>query len=101
MAGDLFIPEGQGDGMPGGGPYVGEAGLSILFWPNTNCSDVEPTHGSFQTDLVQKVGVWTHVEGGAIAPDAAKAMSLRVLTIKPFKQFKFQALFDNVLLRQR
>jgi hypothetical protein len=28
-------------------------------------------------------------------------MSLRVLTVKPFKQFKFQALFDNVLLRQR
>jgi hypothetical protein len=101
MAGDVFIPEGQGDGMAGGGPYVGEAGLSILFWANPDCSDVEPTHGSFQSDLVLTTGAWIHVEGGAVAPDVAKAMSLRVLTIKPFKQFKFKALFDNVLLRER
>lgn len=101
MAGDLYIPDGQGEGMPGGGPYVGEAGLSILFWPNADCSDIEPTQGNFQTDLISRVGTWVHVEGAAVAPDAAKAMSLRVLTVKPFKQFKFQALFDNVLLRQR
>jgi hypothetical protein len=85
MAGDVYIPEGQGEGLPA----VSE-----------NCSQTSPTSASFQTNLVQDTGTWTHVEGSAVAPDSAKSMSVRVLTVKSFKQFKFKAIFDNVLLQR-
>ena len=101
MAGDVFIPKGQGAGVMNSGPYVGEAGLSVLFWPDENCSDTTPTKANFQTNLVRDTEAWTHVEGGAVAPDGTKAMSVRVLTVKAFKQFSFKALFDNVLLKPR
>jgi hypothetical protein len=100
MAGDIYVPDGQGDGLPGG-PYVGKAGLSILFWPTENCADNLPSKGNSQTELVQEVGAWTHVQGSAIAPDGTLSMSVRVLTVKPFKEFNFNALFDNVLLQRR
>lgn len=106
MAGDIFIPKAQGDGIDEKGSmvqaaYVGQAGLSLLFWPNDSCSDSTPSTVSFQTDLVDEAGEWSHVQGTAKAPDAAKSMSMRVLTIKSFLQFTFEARFDNVLLQER
>jgi hypothetical protein len=110
MAADVLIPDGQGSGyVPddkkmelGEAPYVGRAGLSILFWPNDECSNTEQSLlPSFQTDLVEDVDAWSRVEGAAQAPDGAASMSVRVLTVKPFQEYNFKALFDNVLLRER
>lgn len=100
MAADVFIPEGQGDGVMGG-PYTGFAGLGLLFWPNADCSASSPTRGDARTNLVNATGVWSHVEGVAVAPEVAQSMSVRVLTVKPFRQFQFKAVYDNVLLRRR
>jgi len=101
MAGDVYIPDGQSDGAAGAPSYIGEAGLSILFWPTSDCSETSPTKANFQTKLVEDPGSWTHVQGAALAPDSTAAMSVRVLTIKPFKQVIFRALFDNLLLKKR
>jgi hypothetical protein len=100
MAGDVFIPSGQGEGYMTDG-LVGSAGLSILFWPNDDCSLQAPSLKSFQTALVSEEDEWQRVEGAAIAPDLAASMSVRVLTVKPFLQFQFEAYFDNVLLQER
>jgi len=99
MAGDVYIPDGQGDGKMG--PYVGQAGLSIFFWRGKDCSDTTPTLMNFQTKLVTEVGKWRHVAAGAVAPESAVSMSIRMLTIKPFKEFSFKAEFDNVLLQEK
>jgi hypothetical protein len=101
MAGDVFIPKGQGAGLIGDGPYTGQAGLSILFWRGKDCQDTQPTLGRLQSDLVEAAGVWTHVQGSGLAPEGIGSMSIRVLTIKSFKEAKFQAQFDNVLLQKR
>jgi hypothetical protein len=110
MAADVLIPDGQGLGyVPddkkmelGEAPYVGRAGLSILFWPNDECSITDQSLlPSFQTNLVEDVDAWWRVEGAAQAPDGAVSMSVRVLTVKPFQEYNFKALFDNILLRER
>jgi hypothetical protein len=106
MAGDIFVPEGQGDGVDERNQivekaYVGQAGLSLLFWPNDACSDATPSKAAFQTSLVTEPGKWLHVEGTARAPEGTQSMSMRVLTVKSFLQFSFEARFDNVLLQER
>lgn len=104
FAGDVFVPEGQGDGLTDDehpGPFVGEAGFSLLFWQGGDCSDASPTIGSSQSTLVSEPGAWKHVAGTAIAGEGAASMSVRLLTIKSVRQYSFTALFDNVLLRQR
>lgn len=102
MAADIFIPEGQGKGFEEGTVYVGRAGLSILFWPNESCANTDRSLvPSYQTELVEEAAVWSRVEGAAEAPDNALSMSVRVLTVKPFEEYNFKALFDNVLLRER
>lgn len=106
MAADIFIPEGQGDGLEAtkelpGPPFLSQAGLGLLFWPTPDCSATAATQGSFQTKLVEEAGVWHHVEGSAIAPVTAGSVSVRTLTVKPFRQFAFEARFDNVLLQRK
>jgi len=99
MAGDILVPEGQGEGV--NGDYVGQAGFSVMFWPNDDCASDGHSLTNFRTALVDEPGAWRHVQGTALAPDGALSMSMRVLTIKSFKQFTFEARFDNVLLQQR
>jgi hypothetical protein len=106
MAADIFIPEGQGDGLEAtdklpGPPFLSQAGLGLLFWPTADCSATAATQGSFQTNLVEEAGVWHHVEGSAVAPLTAGSVSVRTLTVKPFRQFAFEARFDNVLLQRK
>jgi hypothetical protein len=106
MAADIFIPEEQGDGLPAmgelpGPPFASQAGLGLLFWSTADCSLASATQGSFQTNLVEEAGKWHHVEGSAVAPSSAVAVSVRALTIKPFRQFAFEAHFDNVLLQRK
>lgn len=102
MAADVFVPEGQGQSaVEGEGPYEGQAGLSLLFWQGKNCNDINPTLGNAQTNLVKEPGKWQHVEGVAIAPEGVESLSIRVLTIKSFKELRFSARFDNVLLQSQ
>lgn len=101
MAGDVFVPEGQGAGLIGDGPYVGQAALSILFWRGRGCKDTQPTLGRVQTNVIEEAGAWKHVQGSGVAPEGIGSMSIRLLTIKSFKEAKFQAKFDNVLLQKR
>ncbi len=102
MAGDVFIPEGQGAGLSGDGPYVGQAGLSILFWKGEGCQyETMPTLGRLQSNLVDEAGAWKHVEGSGVAPEGIGSMSIRLLTVKSYKEAQFQARFDNVLLQKR
>lgn len=108
MAADVFIPKDQGDGLPAdeemdllGPPFVSQAGLGLLFWPTPDCSSSAATQGSFQTNLVEEAGKWQHVEGSAVAPSSAGSVSVRALTIKPFRQFAFEAHFDNVLVQRK
>ena len=101
MAGDVFIPDGQGAGLIGDGPYVGQAGLSILFWQGKDCQDSMPTLGRVQSNLVVDAGAWEHVQGSGTAPEGIGSMSIRVLTIKSYKEASFQARFDNVLLQKK
>lgn len=101
MAADVFVPTGQGQGYEEK-TYLGRAGLSILFWPNENCARTEQSLvPSFQTNLVELPDAWSRVEGSAKAPDLAKSMSVRVLTVKDFRQYTFKALFDNILVQER
>jgi len=102
MAADIFIRPGQGAGDGMGAPYVGLAGLSILFWPNATCSESDRSLApSYRSDLVDATEIWTRVQGDAVAPDNAQSMSVRVRTVKPFSEYSFTALFDNVLVQQR
>jgi len=101
MAGDVFIPEHQDEGLMDGGPYVGRAGIGLLFWRGKGCSDTMPTLGGAQTELIDTTGKWVHVDGSAVAPDGIESMSVRVLTAKDFREFRFKAMFDNVLVQAR
>lgn len=103
MAADIYIPPGQGAGSSKDeGPYVGVAGLSILFWPNDNCSLADRSLApSYRSDLVETPDTWTRVEGDAVAPDNARSMAVRVRTVKPFQELSFTALFDNVFVQPR
>jgi hypothetical protein len=102
MAADVFIPEGQGaSAIEGEGPFQGQAGLSLLFWKGDDCKDTMPTLANAQSNLIKDPGKWQHVEGVAIAPEGIGSLSIRVLTIKSFKELRFQARFDNVLLQSQ
>lgn len=102
MAADVFVPEGQGQSaVEGEGPFEGQAGLSLLFWKGKDCNDINPTLGNAQSNLVKDPGKWQHVEGVAIAPEGVESLSIRVLTIKSFKELRFSARFDNVLLQSQ
>ncbi|MET0791000.1 MAG: hypothetical protein ABW061_05720 [Polyangiaceae bacterium] len=93
---DMFIPEGQGDG-PDGAKYSGNAGLSILFFTDAECAGY--TLSSATSGVVDETGSWQHREGRAVTPEGARSMSVRLVTFKNFREYSFEARFDNVLLR--
>lgn len=101
MAGDVFIPPDQDVGINDGGPYPARAGLNIWFWQGKDCSQATPTLGSAVTDLVSDTGKWLHVEGSAVAPEGIQSMAIVAFTVKDYREFRFKALFDNVLLQAR
>lgn len=96
LAADVFIPNGQGDGLDGG-PYLASAGLSMIFKDGPGCTGF--TVGNATSDLVDAAGGWAHVEGKAIAPQGATSVAVRLVTFKSFRQFRFEARFDNVLVK--
>ena len=93
---DIFIPKGQGGGLDGGA-YTGSAGLSVLFFTSDQCSDY--TLSSATSGVVDESDAWQHREGRAVTPEGAQSMLVRLVTFKNFREFSFEARFDNVLLR--
>jgi len=98
IAGDVFVPEGQGDGWDGG-TYTAGAGFSVIFKDDSTCQG--HTLSNFTSDLVTDTEVWTHSEATGVAPRGAGSMNVRLITLKNFREYKFEALFDNVLMSAR
>jgi hypothetical protein len=112
FAGDMFIPDGQGAGLDGGvdggdsgldasintGVYDATAGLSVIFYTSDQCDGY--TLANATSTLADIPGSWVHREGHAVAPDGANSMSVRLVTFKNFREFTFQAWFDNVLVKE-
>jgi len=96
LAADIFIPSGQGMGFQG--DYTSVAALSVFFYPDAACA--LQTEGNFTSDAVQDNNEWVHVEGSTTAPKDAQAMAVRLATLKPFRQYTFEAHFDNVFVRE-
>jgi hypothetical protein len=96
LAADIFIPSGQGMGFQG--DYTSVAALSVFFYPDTACA--MQTEGNFTSDAVQDSNKWLHMEGSTTAPKDAQSMAVRLATLKPFRQYTFEAHFDNVFVRE-
>lgn len=97
MAADIFIPDKQGSGIDGGS-YSATAGLSVIFYSSDKCDGY--TLANSTSDLLEDAAVWAHREGHAVAPEGANSMSMRLVTFKNFREYKFEARFDNVLLKE-
>jgi hypothetical protein len=97
LAADVFIPDGQSSGFDGN--YTSVATLSIFFYPDAKCA--EQTIGNFTSDALDSPNEWLHVEGSTQAPKDSQAMAVRLATLKPFRQYSFEAYFDNVFVRER
>lgn len=93
---DVFIPEGQGEGLDGG-DYQGSAGLSLIFFTSRRCDGF--TLASATSELLDEAGDWAHREGRAVAPQGAESVLVRLVTFKNFQEYNFEARFDNVLVR--
>ena len=98
IAGDVFVPNGQGEG-PDGGSYTAGAGFSVIFKDDTECEG--HTLSSFSSDVVTEPDAWTHREATGVAPHGAGSMNVGPMTLKNFREYMFEAWFDNVLVRRR
>lgn len=97
IAADVFIPASQGAGFEG--EYNSVAALSLFFYPSADCA--AQTSGSFSTTQVTATDRWVHVEGSVTTPKETLSMAVRLGTVKPFRQYMFEADFDNILVRER
>ena len=93
---DVFIPEGQGSALDGGS-YSASAGLSVIFYTSSRCD--EYSLASASSALAEQAGAWAHLEGHAVAPGGAQSMLVRLATLKNFREYNFEARFDNVLVK--
>ena len=98
LAADVFITDGQGVGLEGG-PYTGKAGLGVFFFSTADCT--ENSIGNADAPLTEEVGNWIHGATSVVAPEQTQSIAVRLNTLMHFRQFKFEALFDNVLVRER
>ena len=97
LAADVFVPVGQGAGFEG--EYTSAAGLSVFFYSEPACAS--QTISNFTTEQVSTSETWVHLEGSAKAPLETRSMAVRLATLKPFRQYTFEARFDNVFVRER
>ncbi len=93
---DVFIPKDQGSGLDGG-TYTGSAALSVLFFTSSQCNDY--TLSSATSGVVDESEAWQHREGHAVTPEGSQSMLVRLVAYKNFREYSFEARFDNVLLR--
>lgn len=98
FAADVFIPKGQGAGYMGN-TYVSVAALSVFFYTDVGCTGQNSS--SFTSHAVQIEDEWVHVAESTRVPNGAHSMAVRLATLKPFRQFTFQAQFDNIFVRER
>jgi hypothetical protein len=86
----VLIPDGQG---------AGEAGVNVQIFGADNCA------GSFlEADTVattSDVGAWQVVQAELTVPSGARSMWVRLVVSKPFSQTALDALFDDVLVREK
>ena len=103
LAGDVFIEEGQGDGDMPGAPYEGAAALGAYFFDNEECDtkNMGTSIGFFNANEVTTSNEWVHVTASGTAPERTRAISIRLNTIKPIREYTFTATFDNVFVRER
>ncbi|MEP6652023.1 MAG: hypothetical protein ABJA82_01610 [Myxococcales bacterium] len=87
LAGQLFLPAGQGGGS---------AGINILFYASADCSGASP--GQYTSTLITGTNAWTGVPGTVGSPATAHSMAVRLVVAKTFRAPAFQAYFDNVSL---
>jgi hypothetical protein len=97
FAADIYIPEGQGDGIDGG-TFDASAAVSVIFYASADCTGFSEKR-SFSSDASNQAGSWSHREGRAVAPAGAQSMLVRLVTLKNFREYTFEARFDNVLVR--
>jgi hypothetical protein len=90
MAARAFIPQGQGEGS---------AALSIWFYGADDCADYLLSSATLQT--VAGTDDWTTLSGKTTTPPATRSIYVRLVVNKPFSQPSFEALFDDVLLREQ
>lgn len=98
FAGDVFIPAGQGAGLEGA-EYEGQAGLGMFFFGEANCGGM--SIGNIDSPLRDETEKWVHVTGYGRAPEGTASVMIRLITLKPIRQFALKASFDNVFVRQR
>lgn len=98
LAADVFIPKDQGAGFMGN-TYVSTATLSVFFYGEAGC--VGQNSSNFTSHPVQTEDEWIHVAETTRLPRGAHSMAVRLATLKPFRQFSFQAQFDNIYVRER
>lgn len=90
VAARTLIPGGQGEG---------NARLSVWFYGADDCADY----------LLESVGppaatgtdAWLLLQGLHKAPPATRSMRVRLVVAKPFSQPSFNALFDDILVREQ
>lgn len=95
IAADVFIPRDQTAGITGAS--VATAGLSVIFYDGEHCDGF--TLGNFTSELLEEPGAWVHLVGYGASPRGVKSMSVRLVTLKDFRQRRFEARFDNVLVK--
>jgi hypothetical protein len=86
----VLIPSGQG---------AGEAGVNVQIFGADNCA------GSFleaeTVGTTADVDAWQVVQGELTVSSAARSMWVRLVVSKPFSQTALEALFDDVLVREK
>jgi len=98
LTADVFIPKNQGAGFQGQ-TFTALGTLSAFFYTSAGCQG--QTRSNFTSSPVQTGDEWVHVAGSAQAPKEGRSMAVRLATLKPFRQFAFQAQFDNIFVRER
>jgi hypothetical protein len=109
LSADVFIKEGQGLGLDDDDAcavppcsregYEGQATLGVYFSNTTDCRP--PTTGNIFSASVTETGRWIHLEATGRAPEQAQSMAVRLDTLKPFREYFFTVLYDNIFVRER
>ena len=99
LASDILVAPDQGAGEAPGAPYEGAAVLGAFFFDAEDCQGTSV--GYMSAEQVTKAGEWVHVTTTGTAPELTRAISVRLGTLKPIREYLFQATFDNVFVRER
>lgn len=100
LAADVFVESGQGQGFgTDTALYVGKAVLGAFFFDDEACQG--SSVGFFNAEEISATDRWVHVSASGMAPEHARAISIRLNALKPIREALFKATFDNVYVRER